>query len=214
MQFKSIPRTTVAFSLAAVAILLRMISDWLFATGGPLPYQLLQATLLLLALPILWPRLDIVFLRAGQPARAIREGALAIPLALLGGLALAYMRFGGPQWPTFNNAMVMIANNLFFPVVEELEFRGFFLAWLLGRKMSPALAVWLTAIVHLFAHVHLFWQGNFLMAGITLLVFVWYGWLTLRTRSLWGAFVAHASVNIFGFLPTAGSGLDIMRPSP
>jgi membrane protease YdiL (CAAX protease family) len=204
----------VAFGIAAIAILLRMLSDWLFATGGPLSYQLLQVVLLLLALLILRPRLEIVFLRTGQTKQSIRDGALAIPLAFLGGLIFAYMRFGRPQWPTFNNAMVMIANNLFFPVVEELEFRGFFLAWLLGRKISPTLAVWLTAIMHLFAHVHLFWQGNFLMVCITLLVFVWYGWLTLRTRSLWGAFVAHTSVNIFSFLPTTGSGIDIMRFSP
>jgi membrane protease YdiL (CAAX protease family) len=49
------------------------------------------------------------------------------------------------------------------------------------------------------------------MVVVTLLVFVWYGFITVRTRSLWGAVIAHASVNIFGFLPSAGSGTDIMR---
>jgi len=108
-------------------------------------------------------------------------------------------------------AAILIGNNLFFPVVEELEFRGFFLSWMLEKRVSAGYAVWLVAGIHLLAHIHLFLQHNYTMVVVTLLVFVWYGFITVRTRSLWGAVIAHASVNIFGFLPSAGSGTDIMR---
>ena len=205
-------RKRVALGLAGVAIILRMGSDWIFPKGGPLYYQGIQAGLLLLAVLCLWPRLDTVFLTGGRFKSSIREGLLAVPISLVAGLAVSWFLFGGPKWPTLAQAAIVIGNNLFFPMVEELEFRGFFLSWTLERGVSPSLAIWLVAVMHLVAHMHLFWQHNWILAGTTLLLFVWFGSLTVRTRNLWGAFVAHASANIFMFLPTIGSGIDIGRP--
>jgi membrane protease YdiL (CAAX protease family) len=207
----NIIRKRAAFGLAGVAIVLRMASDWLFPNGGPLYYQAIQAGLLLLAILLLWQQLKTIFLTGGDVKRSVRSGLLAIPFGIIGGLVIAWVRFGGPQWPTLAQAAALIGNNLFFPVVEELEFRGFFLSWMLEKRISPGYAVWLVAGIHLLAHIHLFWQHNYLMAAVTLGVFVWYGFITVRTRSLWGALIAHAGVNIFGFLPSAGSGTDIMR---
>lgn len=45
MMLNSELREKMAFSAAALAILLRLASDWLFASGGPLPYQMVQAAL-------------------------------------------------------------------------------------------------------------------------------------------------------------------------
>ena len=190
MNYRNIVRKRVAFGLAGAAIILRMASDWIFPNGGPLYYQAIQAGLLLLAIILLWQQLET---------------------GIIGGLAIAWTRFGGVQWPTLAQAAILIGNNLFFPVVEELEFRGFFLSWMLEKRVSAGYAVWLVAGIHLLAHIHLFLQHNYTMVVVTLLVFVWYGFITVRTRSLWGAVIAHASVNIFGFLPSAGSGTDIMR---
>lgn len=206
---KSSPRVTLAFSLAGIAIVLRMASDWLFPTGGPLPYQLAQATCLTLALVALWPNLSIVFLQGGDTRSAIQQGLLAIPLGLSVGLGWAWLRFGGPQWPTFDQLTGPIASNVFFTAVEELEFRGFLLAWLLRRGLSPTAALWLQAIIHTLAHIHRLWQGDFLSLAMTLLVTAWFGWLTYRTRSVWGAWVAHLSWNLGILLPELGTGLNI-----
>jgi membrane protease YdiL (CAAX protease family) len=211
LNYRNIVRKRVAFGLAGAAIILRMASDWIFPNGGPLYYQAIQAGLLLLAIILLWQQLETVFLKGGNVKSSVLAGLLAIPFGIIGGLAIAWTRFGGVQWPTLAQAAILIGNNLFFPVVEELEFRGFFLSWMLEKRVSSGYAVWLVAGIHLLAHIHLFLQHNYTMVVITLLVFVWYGFITVRTRSLWGAVIAHASVNIFGFLPSAGSGTDIMR---
>ncbi|OGO63299.1 MAG: hypothetical protein A2Z45_03365 [Chloroflexi bacterium RBG_19FT_COMBO_55_16] len=208
MALKSISRETVAFSLAGVSILLRIASDWLFSTGGPLPYQMLQAAFLLLALIALWPHLDLVYLKSGLSRRAIQEGLLALPLGFLAGMAIAWMQFGEPRWPTVAQAVRMLANNLFFPAVEELEFRGFLLAWLISRKLAPTLAVWLAAALHTFAHPHYLWDGNYLSFVSLFILLAWFGGLTLRTRSLWGAYLAHALWNISFFLPLLGAGME------
>lgn len=197
----------MAFGMAAFAILLRLASDWLFASGGPLPYQMIQAALLGLAMILLWPRLEMVFLRNGRHRRSIFEGLLALPLGIIIGLVSALMMYGAPQWPSINLAAMMIANNLFFPAVEELEFRGFLLGWL-SRRKSPSMAVVvLVSALHTLAHPHYLWSGNSVSALWVFLVGLWWGGLTLRTRSLWGAYIAHALFNIFYFLPLLGAGI-------
>ena len=193
-------RGKMAFGFAALAILLRLASDWLFSKGGPFPYQMLQAILLVLALVMLRYHLDAVFLKDGQHKQSIREGLLALPLGLLLGLGSAWISQGGLQLPPLDLAIVVIANNLFFPAVEELEFRGFLLGWLSQRKLSPMLAVFLVAILHMLAHPHYLWEGNYISALSVLLAGLWWGSMTLRTRSLWGAYFAHALFNITYFL--------------
>lgn len=79
-------RQQLGFGLAGIAILLRMSSDWLFAEGGPLPYHLVQASLLMLALAAIWSHREIVFLKGGRVRRAVLEGSLAIPLGLVLGV--------------------------------------------------------------------------------------------------------------------------------
>lgn len=202
-------RRTVAFAFAGVAIALRMASDWLFPTGGPLPYQLAQAACLSLALLILWPDLSLVFLLGGENRRAIREGLAALPLGLAVGVGWALLRFGGPQWPSVEQTIGPVAGNIFFTAVEELEFRGFLLAWLLKRGFSSGAAIGLQAVIHTLAHSHRIGQGDLLSLAVTLLVTLWFGSLALRTRSLWGAWAAHLSWNIGILLPELGAGLNV-----
>jgi membrane protease YdiL (CAAX protease family) len=70
------------------------------------------------------------------------------------GMGMAWLRLGGPQWPTLGQTISPIANNVFFTAVEELEFRGFLLSFLLRAGMRSTGAVWLQAIVHTLTHIH------------------------------------------------------------
>ena len=200
-------RERIAFGAMAIAVALRLASDWLFASGGPFPYQLAQAALLGFALILLWPRFETVFLKDRQHQLSVFEGLLALPLGLLLGLGTAWMSYGELKMPSPNLTALMIANNLFFPAVEELEFRGFLLGWLSRRKLPSLLAVILVAVLHMLAHPHYLWEGKYVNALSVFLMGSWLGSLTLRTRSLWGAYVAHALFNISYFLPLIGAGL-------
>jgi membrane protease YdiL (CAAX protease family) len=200
-------REMAAFVVAGLVILLRLTSDWLFAQGGPLWYQGVQAALLVVAVLLLWPSLGRVFLKGGDNKASIKEGLIAVPLGIAFGLLGAFALYHGLTPPSTDQALTVIGNNLFFPAVEELEFRGFMLAWLLGKNVSPGKAIVITVLIHVLAHPHRAWNGQYYMLVLSLIVFLWYGSLVVRTRSLWGAYVTHASFNIFGFLPTVSHGM-------
>ena len=145
----------------------------------------------------------MVFLKGGDPRKAISVGLLILPVGLLAGLGIAFVQLGGPHWVSLGQAMTIIANNFFFPAVEELEFRGFLLGWMVHHKMRLSLAIWLVAAIHALAHPHYLLQGNYVFFFAILLVFAWLGWVTIRYKSLWGAYIAHAVWNIALFLPLA-----------
>ncbi len=202
-------RETFGFALGGVAVLLRMASDWLFPRGGPLPYQLAQAAFLALGLALLWPRRERVFLAGGDLRASLRGALWAVPLGLAGGAALAYLRFHALLWPGPGQLLPPLANNLFFSAVEELEFRGFFLGWLTRRGVRPWRAIPLVALTHTLAHVHRLWSGDVAALAVTLAVTLWWTWLVVRTKSLWGAYAAHFAWNVLVLLPQLGSGLNL-----
>ena len=198
----------VAYFLGLAALGLRLLSDWFFPAGGPLWYQILQCALLITALPFL-PRLDEVFLSGGLLSASIRLGFLGIPLGLFFGLGDAFMEYGHPSWPSFLQTLGPIINNLFFSAVEELEFRGFLLSFLLKLRIHVRAAFTFTVLMALVAHAHRLWHPDLRALAFTLALNAWWTWLVLRTRSLFGAWVAHASWNIFVVLPELGRGGNI-----
>ena len=198
-------REKIAFGLGWVAVLLRLASDSLFPGGGPISYQLLQSAFLALGIAFLWPNLDAIFLRNGQHQRSIREGLVALPIGLLLGTISAYGRFGAPEWPTIGQAIAPVAYNVFFTALEELEFRGFLLALLLRLGGRVPTAVWLQALLHTLAHTQRLWHGYLLSLVGTLLITLWFGFLALRTRSLWGPWVGHLSWNVAILLTEFGN---------
>lgn len=202
-------RRALAFGLAGAALALRLASDWLFREGGPLTYQLAQALLLAAGLLVLAPAHEVVFLRGGEFRRSVQLGLVAAPLGLAAGLGDALMELGGPRWPSPAAAVLPIANNLFFSAIEELEFRGFLLAWLLARRVRPALALVIVAALATLAHVHRLWAGDVRAVAFTAGLAAWWTWIALRTRSLWGAWVAHALWNVFVLLPELGLGRNL-----
>ena len=78
----------------------------------------------------------------------------------------------------------------------------------MSKKVPIPLAIAGTAVVHVLAHAHWVLQGEYAMVAIGLAMFLWLGYITATTRSIWGAYVAHASWNIFGFLPLIASGYN------
>lgn len=201
-------RIAVAFATAGVAIALRLASDWIFPQGGPLWYQGIQAALLAIAIVLIWFRADLIFLKGGNTIASVKEGLLGIPLGLAFGLLGAWWMFRGLAIPVPDQVITVVANNLFFPAVEELEFRGFLLGWLLSRKVPATVAIVAAAALHVLAHPHWYWSGEYFMIVLSSALFLWYGSLVVRTRSLWGAYVAHATSNIFGFLPLVAHGYN------
>ena len=195
-------REIIAFVLAGTAIILRMLSDWIFPNGGPLNYQFLQAFLLFIALIFIWKHLEIVFLRGGNMRSAIRIGLLGIPLGFLFGLGGAWLEYGKPQWGSLSQIFFMVLNNLFFSAVEELEFRGFLMSWLRRRNISPILVIMIVTLIAALVHWHRFLQGDVRSIIITIAVNAWWTWLVYRTKSLWGGWIAHATWNIFVLLPS------------
>lgn len=198
----------VAYSLGLAAVALRLLSDWLFPRGGPLWYQIVQCALLVIALPFL-PRLDEVFLSASLLSTSIRLGLLGIPLGFFFGIVDAYLEYGHPIWPSLLQALGPIANNLFFSAVEELEFRGFLLSFLLKLGIRVRNAFTITVLIAFLAHAHRLWHPDLRALVFTLVLNVWWTWLVVRTRSLLSAWIAHASWNIFVVLPELGMGINI-----
>ncbi|MFQ6104013.1 MAG: CPBP family intramembrane glutamic endopeptidase [Candidatus Glassbacteria bacterium] len=202
-------RERLAFIFAAFAIILRMASDWIFATGGPLPYQLLQAFFLFISILILRHDLEVIYLRGGQIRLSIKWGLLAIPLGFIFGLGDAFLSYGRPLWPDLPEFCFMAANNVFFSAVEELEFRGFLLLWLMRKKISPTLIILIVALVASLAHSHRFLEFDIRSIVITIAVNAYWTWIVYRTRCIWGAWVAHATWNIFVLLPILGTSNNI-----
>lgn len=194
------PRLVVlGLGLAAIAIVLRLASDWVFPAGGPLWYELTQWLLLVTAVFALGSRKHLAFVAGGDTRASIRAGLRFVPYLIVVAICLLILRHGELHWPGAAALALVIANNLFFPAVEELEFRGFFLGCLVARSVPAMYAVWLVAFVHLLAHLHWFREGNVPMLVLSLALFVLYGRIAVRTKSVVGSYVAHAAVNTIGF---------------
>ncbi len=96
--------------------------------------------------------------------------------------------------------MLVVANNLFYPLVEEIEFRGFFLGFLKMRGLRSGLSVLAQASLFLLAHHKYIWQQNwvsFIVVFVSALIF---GFGTIRSRTILGAYIVHAASNILIFV--------------
>ena len=141
---------------------------------------------------------------------------LLVPLVLLGGaipvvleaLLVLPFKVGGMEFPegmfrSFFQPMLelLLANPVatFFtvvvmaPLTEEFFFRGLLLSGF-ERRYGPARAVVFSTILFCLAH------ANPVQVPATLLLGLYLGWITLRTRSLFPAILAHALNNLVGFL--------------
>ncbi|WP_162846890.1 CPBP family intramembrane glutamic endopeptidase [Marinicella litoralis] len=83
---------------------------------------------------------------------------------------------------------LFISSVLFAPVFEELVFRGLMLRALL-QKANGFISVTMTAL--LFAAIHLSWPEAISVFAVGLI----YGWMTVKSKSLIPALLAHITHN-------------------
>jgi len=120
-----------------------------------------------------WIRLDVWPLRAGEATGfdPRTDGTIDIPLA----------------------AVRLAGATLVVPIIEELFWRSFLMRWLAHPRflgVAPGEVGWMPLAISsaLFATEHHLWFAGAL-AGLA------YGWLYIRTGSLWAPIVAHAVTN-------------------
>lgn len=199
-------RTRLGYSLGGCAIALRLLSDWVFPSGGPLWYQLVQGALLAAAVIIMRHDLSKIYLKGGDDRRGVYMALMFLPFGLILGILYSLMLYGSVVLPDAQAWILMVGNNLFFPLVEELEFRGYFLSAVTTSGVNGGWANLLQATIHTFAHAHYFFEGNTANILLTFVVFLWLGFIVLKTKSLLGAWIGHASYNIALFTFLIGSG--------
>jgi hypothetical protein len=146
--------------------------------------------------PLRWNRLGLAQWRRARPAILLGLG-LGVALALLccgAGLLAGTLGVTAHGWECFSFNDIL--RTLFYAaalaaaagLAEEVAFRGYLQARLM-RRMSPALAVGVAAV--LFALFHA--GGGPLGLAASGLAGAFFGVLFLKTRSLWPAVAAHAA---------------------
>ena len=142
-----------------------------------------------------------LYLQRGRLGRSLLLGLLVsaatfIPFVLLGGIASVRsvdraVVVAALPWI----AIFALANSF----MEELWFRGLFL-----RKfqvfLGAAGALWLTALSWSLFHLVVdYFSGVQLVmfVAVDVLLGLAYGWITVRTNTLWGAVLAHAAADAF-----------------
>ena len=98
--------------------------------------------------------------------------------------------------------LLFVAANAF---MEELLFRGLFLG-----RYEPLIGKWLailsTALAFTLAHMQVTYAPNLWVFLLVLLGFsVAWGWLMLKTGSLWGSALFHAGADLLVILPIFSS---------
>lgn len=101
----------------------------------------------------------------------------------------------------------VIATVLVAPLVEEFIFRGLIMTRL-NRAMPGWLAVLLTAAIFGLCHGHPVWVGYTFVLG------AFFGFMDLRTGSIWPSILAHVVFNaigqVFTFVPESESGAEVL----
>jgi CAAX prenyl protease-like protein len=105
-------------------------------------------------------------------------------------------------WPL--TLMKLFGSACVIAIIEEFFFRGFFYRWLrqgkfwtLPLSLLDKQAFWTVAVV--FGLEHDRWLAG-IFAGVV------YGWLTVRTGTVWSAAIAHVVTNLLLGLYVIGSG--------
>lgn len=146
------------------------LKSWGLSAGN-----LLLSVVVGIAVLVLWVNLDAGWMLMGEPGKGYDPRDAA----------------GNVHWPLV--AFRIAGAALVVPLMEELFWRSFLQRWVQQadfRALDPArIGVKALAIASvLFAVEHVQWFAG-LLAGLA------YGWLYIRTRTLWAPVVAHAVTN-------------------
>lgn len=151
-------------------------------------------------------RLSSLFLQRGQLGTSLALGLAIgafclVPFVIMGGLD-ATLAQGAPIVLSWLPWLVLFS--LVNGFMEELWFRG---SWMgrIGEVLGPNAALYLAALIFTLMHVIVYWSEPY---SIAILTVVWFllgfacGWVTYKTKSLWGAVLGHTLADILFMLGT------------
>ena len=147
-----------------------------------------------------------LFLRTGNLKLGLTAGVLGF--AAFAGIGALQAMGSGLSWPAVAAALPWIAIFIFSNAfMEELWFRALFL-----KKLEPLVGVKTsllsTALVFALVHVSSTYVIDILLFMVALIALgLLWGWLILKSDSIWGAVLIHAGADvlvILGFLARGG----------
>ncbi|MGI8929847.1 MAG: CPBP family intramembrane glutamic endopeptidase [Candidatus Limnocylindria bacterium] len=210
MDFPTALRLSIALGLTLFLVLLRFDSERIIRSDyfryrtpwmGPVSYYVLVIGFAIGIALILPSGRDRLFLTGGDPDEVPMVLAIFTAVALLNGLALAFLRYGGilplPMELLPSRVLGAAAN----AVSEELQFRSIVLGMLLFANIPVGWAIAIQALVYGLAHRRLWHDRDwyFLLGSVLL------GWAagvaTVHTGSVIPAIVGHFAVtmSLFAF---------------
>jgi len=210
MDFPTALRLSIALGLTLFLVLLRFDSERIIRSDyfryrtpwmGPVSYYVLVIGFAIGIALILPSGRDRLFLTGGDPGEVPMVLAIFTAVALLNGLALAFLRYGGilplPMELLPSRVLGAAAN----AVSEELQFRSIVLGMLLFANIPVGWAIAIQALVYGLAHRRLWHDRDwyFLLGSVLL------GWAagvaTVHTGSVIPAIVGHFAVtmSLFAF---------------
>ena len=213
MTFFDSLRLAIALGLTLFLVLLRFDSERIMRSDyfryrtpwlGPVSYYILVIGFALGIAVILPSGREQLFLTGGDSEAMLPIMLLFVVVALLNGLAFAFLRYGGILPLPVGLLPTRVLGAAASAVAEELQFRSIVLGMLIFAGLDAGLAIALQALVYGLAHRRLWRERDwYFLIGSVLL-----GWAagvaTVQTGSVIPAIVGHFAVTMSFFAFAGG----------
>jgi len=213
MSFFDSLRLAIALGLTLFLVLLRFDSERITRSDyfryrtpwmGPVSYYLLVIVFAIGIAFILPSGRDQLFLTGGETDEMLPIMALFVGVALLNGVALAFLRYGSilplPLELLPSRVLGAAAN----AVSEQLQFRSIVLGMLLFAGLDVGWAIAVQAIVSGLAHRRLWHDRDWYFLAASVLLGWAAGVVTVETGSIIPAIVGHFAVSMALFAFAGG----------
>ncbi len=213
MSFFDSLRLAIALGLTLFLVLLRFDSERITRSDyfryrtpwmGPVSYYILVIVFAIGIAFILPSGRDQLFLTGGETDEILPIMALFVGVALLNGVALAFLRYGSilplPLELLPSRVLGAAAN----AVSEELQFRSIVLGMLLFAGLDVGWAIAVQAIVSGLAHRRLWHDRDWYFLAASVLLGWAAGVVTVETGSIIPAIVGHFAVSMALFAFAGG----------
>jgi len=213
MSFFDSLRLAIALGLTLFLVLLRFDSERITRSDyfryrtpwmGPVSYYILVIVFAIGIAFILPSGRDQLFLTGGETDEMLPIMALFVGVALLNGVALAFLRYGSilplPLELLPSRVLGAAAN----AVSEELQFRSIVLGMLLFAGLDVGWAIAVQAIVSGLAHRRLWHDRDWYFLAASVLLGWAAGVVTVETGSIIPAIVGHFAVSMALFAFAGG----------
>jgi hypothetical protein len=210
MSFFDSLRLAIALGLTLFLVLLRFDSERITRSDyfryrtpwmGPVSYYVLVIGFAIGIAVILPSGREQLFLTGGDPDSMLVVMLLFTAIALLNGVALAFLRYGGILPLPIELLATRVLGAAANAISEELQFRSIVLGLLIFAGVEPGLAIGFQALVYGLVHRRLWRERDwYFLVGAVLL-----GWAagvaTVETGSVIPAIVGHFAVtmSLFAF---------------